>query len=452
MRTTAVLPAAQEGKGACSSATRVTGAQVRVEDVYEAHVDFVWRTARRLGVREQYLDDVVQEVFVVVQRRLNEFEGRSEVKTWLFGITRRVARAHFRQNARRPHVLPSASGELVDASARCAESQLMELEGRELSADARAVLAATRSQNDPSAEDRARLREKLASRWAAVRVEQAQAHLAEHATPAAVHGGTSLKWLLLASSAAFFVSMFIWIALHRQVVRPARKLDAERVEGSRSSADPHLPQPPAAAVAFRQAPDPARLALSEPAERLPRADTRRVRPARARTPTPSPDTAPPSSAAAADPSPTERAPQRHAPQQPASDPGSVPSASNAVGPSALDAASAVHERAPAGRIDSAAPTQRAEFVPQPIDDELVLLGAAQDALRRGQPTLALRLVEHHAFRYPRGALARERIAVQMLALCALGRRMEARQMLHELTQLAASSPLLERVRRSCGLE
>jgi len=88
---------------------------------------------------------------------------------------------------------------------------------------------------------------------------------------------------------------------------------------------------------------------------------------------------------------------------------------------------------------------------QPIDDELALLGAAQEALRNGQPTLVLRLVEHHAFRFPRGALTRERIAVQMLALCALNRGSEARQMLAELTERAAASPLLERVRRRCGL-
>jgi RNA polymerase sigma-70 factor (ECF subfamily) len=71
-------------------------------EVYEAQFDFVWRSARRLGVGSLHLDDVVQEVFLVVFRRLAEFEGRSSLKTWLFGITRRVVGDHRRSARRRP--------------------------------------------------------------------------------------------------------------------------------------------------------------------------------------------------------------------------------------------------------------------------------------------------------------------------------------------------------------
>jgi RNA polymerase sigma-70 factor (ECF subfamily) len=70
--------------------------------LYEEHFDFVWRSLRRLGIPEHNLDDAVQDVFLVVHRRLNEFEGRSTVKTWLFGIALRVASVHRRSAARRP--------------------------------------------------------------------------------------------------------------------------------------------------------------------------------------------------------------------------------------------------------------------------------------------------------------------------------------------------------------
>jgi len=70
--------------------------------VYETHFDFVWRSARRLGVASLYVDDVVQEVFLVVHRRLGEFEGRSSLKTWLFGITRRIVRDQRRSARRKP--------------------------------------------------------------------------------------------------------------------------------------------------------------------------------------------------------------------------------------------------------------------------------------------------------------------------------------------------------------
>jgi RNA polymerase sigma-70 factor, ECF subfamily len=61
-------------------------------EVYEDHFSFVWRTARRLGTPDASLEDVTQEIFVVVHRKLPEFAGRSTLKTWLFSITRRVVR------------------------------------------------------------------------------------------------------------------------------------------------------------------------------------------------------------------------------------------------------------------------------------------------------------------------------------------------------------------------
>ncbi|MCL2448151.1 MAG: sigma-70 family RNA polymerase sigma factor [Polyangiaceae bacterium] len=66
------------------------------DEVYAEHFAFVWRSARRLGTPRASLDDVVQDVFFVVHRRLSGFEGRSSIKTWLFGILMNVIRAHQR--------------------------------------------------------------------------------------------------------------------------------------------------------------------------------------------------------------------------------------------------------------------------------------------------------------------------------------------------------------------
>ena len=71
-----------------------------LEQVYRQHFAFVWRTLRALGLPGSALDDAVQEVFLVVHRRGQDFEGRSSVKTWLFGIAVRVA-ANFRRSAKR---------------------------------------------------------------------------------------------------------------------------------------------------------------------------------------------------------------------------------------------------------------------------------------------------------------------------------------------------------------
>jgi RNA polymerase sigma-70 factor (ECF subfamily) len=82
------------------------------EQVYEACVGFVFRTARRLGIAEESVDDVVQEVFVVVHRRLGDFDGRVSWKSWVYGILARVAANHRRMTRRREtFVALSADGE-----------------------------------------------------------------------------------------------------------------------------------------------------------------------------------------------------------------------------------------------------------------------------------------------------------------------------------------------------
>ena len=70
-------------------------------DIYDRYFAFVWRTVRRLGVADRALDDAVQDVFLVVHRRLPEFEGRSSLKSWIFGITRRVAKDYRRRSSRK---------------------------------------------------------------------------------------------------------------------------------------------------------------------------------------------------------------------------------------------------------------------------------------------------------------------------------------------------------------
>ena len=77
---------------------------VSFQEVYDEHFRFVWRSLRRLGVPESDVVDAVQDVFLVVHRRLGEFEGRSKVTTWLYGICYRVAHdrrrlAHVRHRA-----------------------------------------------------------------------------------------------------------------------------------------------------------------------------------------------------------------------------------------------------------------------------------------------------------------------------------------------------------------
>jgi RNA polymerase sigma-70 factor (ECF subfamily) len=71
-----------------------------IGDIYDAHVAFVARMARGLGVPVAAVDDVVQDVFLVVHRKLGEFEGRAQLRTWIARIVLNVVRGHRRDHAR----------------------------------------------------------------------------------------------------------------------------------------------------------------------------------------------------------------------------------------------------------------------------------------------------------------------------------------------------------------
>ena len=65
-------------------------------DVFRDFGAYVPGLLRRLGVAEREVEDVAQDVFTVVHRRLPAFRGDATVKTWVCGITLRVARSHLR--------------------------------------------------------------------------------------------------------------------------------------------------------------------------------------------------------------------------------------------------------------------------------------------------------------------------------------------------------------------
>lgn len=69
-------------------------------EIYDAHADFVWRVARRMGVPDEALEDVMHDVFLVAHRKLDRFDGRAAMTSWLYGITRGVANNHRRKRAR----------------------------------------------------------------------------------------------------------------------------------------------------------------------------------------------------------------------------------------------------------------------------------------------------------------------------------------------------------------
>ena len=97
MRGAAALPAPV-------SSVHVVPGPASFESVYDEQVAFVWRNAKRLGVGNDALDDVVQQVFLVVHRRLSEAPVEVPLRAWVFGILSHVVRDHRRGVRRKsPH-------------------------------------------------------------------------------------------------------------------------------------------------------------------------------------------------------------------------------------------------------------------------------------------------------------------------------------------------------------
>jgi hypothetical protein len=90
--------------------------------------------------------------------------------------------------------------------------------------------------------------------------------------------------------------------------------------------------------------------------------------------------------------------------------------------------------------------------PDPMIDELRLLGDAQVALDRHRDDHALRLLDEYAAAHPAGALTVEALGLRVLALCAVGRRDEARATAARLVREAPRSPAAGRTRSSCVID
>lgn len=71
------------------------------ERVYDEHVSYVWQSLRRLGVPSRDVEDVVQDTFVIVHRKLVEFDSTRHIRPWLFGIAYRTALAYRRRAVQR---------------------------------------------------------------------------------------------------------------------------------------------------------------------------------------------------------------------------------------------------------------------------------------------------------------------------------------------------------------
>ena len=93
-----------------------------------------------------------------------------------------------------------------------------------------------------------------------------------------------------------------------------------------------------------------------------------------------------------------------------------------------------------------------KIVPRSRDglaEEVALLSRAETEFRAGRPAKALLLLSEHQRKFPHGALAEERAAARIQALCALGRNDEANAQLTQLLHISPNSAHEARARQAC---
>lgn len=81
------------------------------QTLYRDHFDFIFRNLCRLGVPRAQAEDALQDVYIVVLRRLADFQPGTSERAWLFAIAVRVA-SDYRRSQRRKGTDPWPEADL----------------------------------------------------------------------------------------------------------------------------------------------------------------------------------------------------------------------------------------------------------------------------------------------------------------------------------------------------
>jgi RNA polymerase sigma-70 factor (ECF subfamily) len=71
------------------------------QELCARYFEFVWKCARGFGSKSDEIDDVVQDVFLVVQRRHGDLKDPGLARSWIYSITRRVVSSQRRRRRER---------------------------------------------------------------------------------------------------------------------------------------------------------------------------------------------------------------------------------------------------------------------------------------------------------------------------------------------------------------
>jgi RNA polymerase sigma-70 factor, ECF subfamily len=103
--------------------------------LFRAQFRFVCVTLRRLGVRERDVEDVAQEVFVLVHKKLSTYDASRSMQLWLFGFCLRTA-SSYRRLARHRQVVQGEFDTEIAHSDPLPDDRMVALQNRRMLLDA----------------------------------------------------------------------------------------------------------------------------------------------------------------------------------------------------------------------------------------------------------------------------------------------------------------------------
>lgn len=416
---------------------------------YREHFGLVWSMVRRFGVPPAQHEDAVQEVWLVAYRRLHTLEPDASTKAWLSSITRRIASRLRRTEHRRRRKIAAIELTTHRPGGGSVDSQdarrLLDALFERLDDDQRTalVLAQVHGLTGPeiarslgiplnTAYSRLRLARRKVERFAGeAGTEQAVIlgalrHREQPPPRAAAHA-----WMLLVPQLPHAATV---VAAGGAASGGAAVVSVQAGLVSTAAAGASSLKVFALTVGVG--------VLGLGATRVALGDREAV-------------AAPVASASAVlEPGPTPRRADHGSSVDPAAGTLPVDLEASMRPPETTEVEPA---RGPASsrgggstRAGSSAPRARSRAGAAALGEEAELLGRAQRSLRSGDPGEALRLLEEHERRFPRGELADARRGARVRALCDLGRGAQARAEARLLAQRHPGSPVAAGVVDVCS--
>ena len=95
------------------------------EAIFQAHSPYVWHSLRRLGVYESDLEDVAHEVFIMLHKKMADYDRARPIRPWIFGFAFRYA-ARYRALARHRREVKTDDVEYAYADDRAPADELLD--------------------------------------------------------------------------------------------------------------------------------------------------------------------------------------------------------------------------------------------------------------------------------------------------------------------------------------